>query len=82
MLPVMETPPLTRGRLENVVDQGYVNGNTPAYAGKTTCRKASGRMMRKHPRLRGEDVFSVPFHPDAPETPPLTRGRLVGRFLN
>ena len=34
--------------------------------------------VRKHPRLRGEDDRQTVVSPFALETPPLTRGRLVG----
>ncbi len=33
--PLMETPPLTRGRRPALADRGGWAGNTPAYAGKT-----------------------------------------------
>ena len=53
--PVMETPPLTRGRPTNAVRITGYRGNTPAYAGKTKCAVQSPAATKKHPRLRGED---------------------------
>ena len=55
----------------------WPNRNTPAYAGKTVCFCRSTFAARKHPRLRGEDLSLTPPPLGNPETPPLTRGRLV-----
>ena len=57
-VPLMETPPLTRGRLEGEHARGDLGGNTPAYAGKTTISFVVILMRRKHPRLRGEDLYA------------------------
>ena len=53
-----ETPPLTRGRPKQVARDRLHNGNTPAYAGKTTISFVVILMRRKHPRLRGEDLYA------------------------
>ena len=74
--PVMETPPLTRGRLENRRTPKRNIGNTPAYAGKTRGGNLGEKVLRKHPRLRGEDTLSIVRTVAMMETPPLTRGRL------
>ena len=50
-----ETPPLTRGRPDELVFEGDRDGNTPAYAGKTVCEQEGNGRHEKHPRLRGED---------------------------
>ena len=50
--------------------------NTPAYAGKTFPDDRRRRVLRKHPRLRGEDSKWTGALMMIPETPPLTRGRL------
>ena len=70
-----ETPPLTRGRLDDIKTYPRPWGNTPAYAGKT--RRMTWRDSRswKHPRLRGEDDLIASGVKPLMETPPLTRGR-------
>ena len=50
-------------------------GNTPAYAGKTVLRRCINIVIKKHPRLRGEDLPFSWMYPSSLETPPLTRGR-------
>ena len=57
--PVMETPPLTRGRLAGLRRSRSQRGNTPAYAGKTIQYGIREVSQTKHPRLRGEDSFST-----------------------
>ena len=71
-----ETPPLTRGRRKPRDRRPLRSGNTPAYAGKTRKKAKRGRLHRKHPRLRGEDLLDLPTKLPFQETPPLTRGRL------
>ena len=70
-----ETPPLTRGRRPAQALHERALGNTPAYAGKTRNFHRPGDVVRKHPRLRGEDANRVVSRCGRPETPPLTRGR-------
>ena len=72
---VLETPPLTRGRRECASFPRVQLGNTPAYAGKTARKRKRSPDTWKHPRLRGEDLFSLPRRFFLQETPPLTRGR-------
>ena len=62
-----ETPPLTRGRLIDDGAADSIDGNTPAYAGKTFDFCASRDSDWKHPRLRGEDC--------RPIGPPIRRRR-------
>ena len=52
----VETPPLTRGRLQKVDAEHLGPRNTPAYAGKTYAARAAQLEEKKHPRLRGEDA--------------------------
>ena len=72
----LETPPLTRGRLGEELLHDPIDGNTPAYAGKTASSRSSCWPQRKHPRLRGEDRRTRNLLFRLLETPPLTRGRL------
>ena len=71
----METPPLTRGRRNCGLGREHGIGNTPAYAGKTGRREDGRHDHGKHPRLRGEDLYSPSGVSPILETPPLTRGR-------
>ena len=71
-----ETPPLTRGRLRGTFFRKRIDGNTPAYAGKTMRSMMLDAYIEKHPRLRGEDAKSTVLPKAMTETPPLTRGRL------
>mgnify|MGYP007100369607 CR=1 FL=1 len=73
----METPPLTRGRRDQVIFGEKRGRNTPAYAGKTGTPLRSARPGQKHPRLRGEDNTKVIQNESLLETPPLTRGRPI-----
>ena len=52
-----------------------IDGNTPAYAGKTPVGSRARCADRKHPRLRGEDNGRSHVSLLLVETPPLTRGR-------
>ena len=53
---LMETPPLTRGRRAGPRRSQMAVRNTPAYAGKTATEVDYSLGLRKHPRLRGEDI--------------------------
>ena len=80
LIALIETPPLTRGRLCALQRNLPADGNTPAYAGKTTGRLGAGRIAEKHPRLRGEDSSIDSVTCQRSETPPLTRGRQARRL--
>src|SRR5579884_522031 len=74
-----ETPPHTRGRPLRRICYVRSERNTPAHAGKTQSRYKKPKVRRKHPRTRGEDGCPAVPLPVESETPPHTRGRLVGR---
>ena len=76
-----ETPPLARGRLNRFLQKRLHAGNTPACAGKTRRFSSRWGVVRKHPRLRGEDKPSANKQALTEETPPLARGRRLKRFL-
>ena len=69
------SPPLTRGKemFKFALYDGA--GITPAYAGKSWPRLGSRKLLRDHPRLRGEkrNVAAIIFLPQG--SPPLTRGK-------
>ena len=75
---VIETPPQARGRLPITRKRAEQVRNTPAGAGKTGCRNRKARMMKKHPRRRGEDAPWRRAAASRSETPPQARGRLGG----
>ena len=50
-----ETPPRMRGRLSEDEVMCELEGNTPAYAGKTKLLHPCRDLGRKHPRVCGED---------------------------
>ena len=71
-----ETPPRTRGRLEQPNRFGQSFRNTPADAGKTSVGITLELLDEKHPRGRGEDLLCSLLSCGLTETPPRTRGRL------
>ena len=70
-----ETPPRMRGRLLSRVMTALAEGNTPAYAGKTGVALDGARLVRKHPRVCGEDTQYLTTRQLHLETPPRMRGR-------
>ena len=50
-----ETSPHTRGELSHPEPQVLIDGNIPAYAGRTWFRVRCAVATRKHPRIRGEN---------------------------
>ena len=75
-LTMQETPPLARGRPGITMAARSFSGNTPACAGKTSIFLPLNFLVRKHPRLRGEDTNYGAGDGSTTETPPLARGRL------
>ena len=69
------TPPRARGRLPYPVGARLVRGNTPACAGKTPVGSRLWHCPREHPRVRGEDTFSLSVGDAIQGTPPRARGR-------
>ncbi len=74
------TPPPTRGRFVWPNRVSAAVGNTPAYAGKMSLDSVLIPNRREHPRLRGEDVFSVLKRLMSLGTPPPTRGRFIEKY--
>ena len=54
-VPEPETPPRMRGRRLSTYACRPCSGNTPAYAGKTVKAFETVPVIRKHPRVCGED---------------------------
>ena len=72
---LLETPPHARGRPAFRIEKNNVYGNTPACAGKTATANWMNIVIKKHPRMRGEDFSkSLPKILEM-ETPPHARGR-------
>ena len=72
---LLETPPRMRGRQMQAGGHEAVEGNTPAYAGKTSAGSQAPPEHRKHPRVCGEDSVWRRQTQIPRETPPRMRGR-------
>ena len=72
----LETPPHAWGR--RVLTEGWdcTSGNTPTCVGKTCRLRTPGSETKKHPHMRGEDLFCPVVSWPVPETPPHAWGRL------
>ena len=70
-----ETPPRMRGRRVVPCPVREHEGNTPAYAGKTGRIHKAAYVKEKHPRVCGEDWYSIACRSSSRETPPRMRGR-------
>ena len=64
-----------RGRLSGLAQNLTGDGNTPAYAGKTSCTFLYAKNLGKHPRVCGEDLLTATSAEQVRETPPRMRGR-------
>ena len=70
-----ETPPRMRGRLSPPPLAALILRNTPAYAGKTDAGEVWDGLVKKHPRVCGEDASDKKENGPQSETPPRMRGR-------
>ncbi len=68
-----ETPPLARRKLPHPTPKKVSVGNTSACAEKTTNLILIVSELKKHLRLRGENLNQFHQKEDLPETPPLAR---------
>ena len=73
------SPPLARGVLHKDTTLISIGRITPACAGSTKITPISVAMVKDHPRLRGEYVWSSWIHRRASGSPPLARGVLTER---
>ena len=71
------TPPPTRGKSARGQAAAAGQGDTPAYAGKTTGRTQTGTSAREHPRLHGENCPAQARTVSTTGTPPPTQGKHV-----
>ncbi len=71
-----ETPPRAWGRLSGCRRTTVRRRNTPTCVGKTITPPTPATNVKKHPHVRGEDVFFIRFVRDKKETPPRAWGRL------
>ena len=69
--------PLTRGKLQAVLNLLDDAGLIPAHAGKTAGPRAVWQVAGAHPRSRGENIITFNDLPRAQGSSPLTRGKLV-----
>ena len=74
------SPPLTRGKAAIAIKTVAAGRITPAYAGKSCFRHGDAARPKDHPRLRGEKDLAY-CNPDLVwGSPPLTRGKVLGRW--
>ena len=72
---VVETPPRAWGRPRKALEWTGGARNTPTCVGKTQHESGSFYPRRKHPHVRGEDVFRATGRALLLETPPRAWGR-------
>ena len=53
-LATLGSPPPMRGKANTLTDSGWVDGITPAYAGKSMTQTTNSTKSTDHPRLCGE----------------------------
>ena len=73
------SPPHTRGKAHFREDGNFINGITPAYAGKGRMERVALSVSGDHPRIRGERRHSPGIFYAVLGSPPHTRGK-AGRF--
>ena len=76
-----ETSPHTRGEQKSRLKKPRSSRNIPAYAGRTHTAQRSAPTLRKHPRIRGENLGLRSVARKIRETSPHTRGELVSRKI-
>ena len=77
----LETPPHAWGRLPIEREKIITERNTPTCVGKTRFGNFTLRGSRKHPHMRGEDLFYNVMDKPREETPPHAWGRRKARHL-
>ena len=83
MLPIVGSPPLTRGPRHRHGHRAGLHRITPAYAGTTHRASCWQTSWRDHPRLRGDHLPDSRYPWRALGSPPLTRGPLPrGSLIN
>ena len=79
---VLDSSPLTRGKLARTQTGTTLTRITPAHAGKTSIHRRLRRTSRAHPRLRGENcVLRIRLRCSLGSSP-LTRGKLTTNPVN
>ena len=75
---VRGSSPLTRGKQLRGGRRKGLDGLIPAHAGKTIVRRWIRRLVRAHPRSRGENQDENIINLSKQGSSPLTRGKLAG----
>ena len=68
--------PLTRGKLDEALDEALTGGLIPTHAGKTTIIGAAKTAWAAHPHSRGENAWKLKGKAIVSGSSPLTRGKL------
>ena len=71
----MGSPPRVRGKHVRTSSDGIYEGITPACAGKTLSSSAASRFSRDHPRVCGENDFTIFSNDEGKGSPPRVRGK-------
>ena len=82
LTPASGGPPLTRGKLRELHTITQYLGWTPTYAGKTLSYSAGDQIHWVDPHLRGENNATDGDIHRKRGGPPLTRGKLLLRFVH
>ena len=75
------SPPLTRGKARDMLNEFNEVRITPAYAGKSVLLPFFSCFPKDHPRLRGEKLMVEWSNKHEQGSPPLTRGKVGRRYL-
>ena len=75
------SPPRMRGKVVRVFHLSYVQGITPAYAGKSLWPYRYGRLRQDHPRVCGEKWYPVEPYYFWGGSPPRMRGKGAVRLV-
>ena len=69
------SPPQVRGKLRIILRVGFLDGITPAGAGKTFITTCSGMMTKDHPRRCGENAYQLHIQVSPPRITPAGAGK-------
>ena len=80
--PIIGSPPPTRGTVHRKIALCFSLRITPAYAGNSTHAVEVVRVYQDHPRLRGEQCYTISGRKIHVGSPPPTRGTAYSRLYS